>query len=273
MRLMATLIALALVVLVAAPAAAAEPTTRYLALGDSLAVGDGASDPATTGYVPRMADYFAGAAHGNAKGTVNLAVGGETTASFLAGQIGAAVATILDPATDVAVVTLSIGGNDLLNLLNEPTDPCVQDPNSGTCMGLLFGALSGVATNYPNMLGMLSWALDQDPGAEAVYVLTVYNSFGGTGSTFEAPVDLALLGADGRIDCAAAQASPMNAGLDDIIACTTAFFGMIVVDGYGAIADSALELTHIGDPGFNIHPNDDGYAAIAKAHRLAARGA
>ena len=37
------------------------------------------------------------------------------------------------------------------------------------------------------------------------------------------------------------------------------------------IGDNALALTHIGDPGFNIHPNDDGYAAIAKAHRRAER--
>ena len=96
MRPLATTIALALVLLLAAPAAAAEPATRYLAVGDSLAVGDGASDPATTGYVPRMADYFAGAAHGGAKAAVNLAVGGETTGSFIAGQIktGARVASM-----------------------------------------------------------------------------------------------------------------------------------------------------------------------------------
>jgi len=38
-------------------------------------------------------------------------------------------------------------------------------------------------------------------------------------------------------------------------------------NGYQVIGDNALELTHIGDQGFNIHPNDDGYLAIAKAHR------
>jgi hypothetical protein len=30
-------------------------------------------------------------------------------------------------------------------------------------------------------------------------------------------------------------------------------------------------LTHIGEGDLNTHPNDDGYAAIAKAHRLVAR--
>jgi hypothetical protein len=64
---------------------------------------------------------------------------------------------------------------------------------------------------------------------------------------------------------------PANAGVDDLITCSSTFFGALAVDGYAAIGDNALALTHIGDPGFNIHPNDDGYAAIAKAHRLVER--
>jgi hypothetical protein len=65
------------------------------------------------------------------------------------------------------------------------------------------------------------------------------------------------------------QTDPAKAGLNDIVACTSASFGAVVVDGNDVIGDDALALTHIGDPGFNIHPNDDGYAAIAKAHRRA----
>jgi lysophospholipase L1-like esterase len=260
---------LAIALVQAAPAAAAPPSTLYVALGDSLAVGDGASDPATTGYVGLLADYFAGTPHGNAKAAVNLAIGGETTGSFIAGQMDAAVATILDPATDVSVVTLSIGGNDLLNLLNEPTDACVIDPNGDDCQAQLGAALFGVATNYPVLMYALASALAQDPGAERVFVLTLYNPFGGTGSQYEGPIDHALLGADLTVDCAAAAANPLAAGLNDIVSCTSEAFGATVVDGYAVIGDQALTLTHIGDPGFNIHPNDDGYEAIAKAHRLA----
>lgn len=267
----ASLVLSVVVVLVAqaAPAAASTNGTLYLALGDSLAVGDGASVPAETGYVGLMTDYYAGNAHGNAKEAVNLAVGGETTGSFIAGQLNQAVAAILDPATDVTVVTLSIGGNDLLNLLNEPTDDCVIDPGSAVCQAELAAALGGVAANYPILMGTLAWALAQDPGSERIFVLTLYNPFGGTGSPYEVPIDYALLGVDLAVDCAAAQANPLAAGLNDIVACTSAAFGADVVDGYAVIGDDALTLTHIGDPGFNIHPNDDGYAAIAKAHRLA----
>lgn len=260
---------LALSVAQAAPAAAATTPTLYLALGDSLAVGDGASVPSATGYVGLLVDYYAGSAHGDAKAMQNLAVGGETTDSFLAGQAAGAVATILDPSTDVTVVTLSIGGNDLLNLLNDPGDPCVVNPGSIECQGLLAAALGGVAANYPTVMGTLSWALAQDPGTERVFVLTLYNPFGGTGSPYEVPIDYALLGADLAVDCTAAQINPLAAGLNDIVACTSSAFGATVVDGYAAIGDNALALTHIGDPGFNIHLNDDGYAVIAKAHRRA----
>lgn len=256
-----------LIAAVALPTRAAEPATLYVALGDSVAWGDGASDPDTTGYVPLLADYFAGTPHGGAKESANLAVRGETTASFLAGQLAAAMARIGDPATDTRVITLSIGGNDLLDLLNDPSDPCVHDPSSATCQQLVATALGGVAERLPVILGSLAAALSGDPDGGRIYVLTLYNPFGGTGSPYESAVDLALLGSDGRIDCAALQTDPTAAGLNDVIACISQMVGATVVDGYTVIGDRALELTHIGDPGFNIHPNDAGYALIAKAHR------
>jgi lysophospholipase L1-like esterase len=252
---------------IAIPTRAAEAPTTYLALGDSLAWGDGASDPSTTAYAPLLADYFAGQPHGGAKNAVNLAVRGETTSSFLAGQVGAAMAHISDPSTDVRVVTLSIGGNDLLDLLNEPTDACVRESTSVMCQVLVATALGGVAERLPVILGSLAATLAGDPGGARIHVLTLYNPFGGTGSPFEAAVDAALLGSDMRIDCAALQTNPTAAGLNDILACTSMAFGATVVDSYPVIGDRALELTHIGDPGFNIHPNDAGYELIARAHR------
>jgi hypothetical protein len=217
--------------------------------------------------VPLTADYVAGKPHGGAKQLTNLAIGGETTASFLAGQLNGALAAIADPTTDVRVVTLSVGGNDLLDLLNDPGDPCVADPGSETCQALVAGALQGVASRLPVIIGSINAALASDDGDERILVMTVYNAFGGTGSAFELPVDAALLGADVRIDCAALGTDPRNAGLNDVIACTAMALGATVVDSYAVIGDQALALTHIGDAGFNIHPNDDGYALIAKAHR------
>jgi len=270
MRPIISLVAAAMAITLAAPVSAASPRTVYLAIGDSLAWGDGASIPTETAYVPLMADYFAGAVHGGAKDAVNVAVRGETTSSYLSGQIGSALAVVGDPTTDVSSVTISLGGNDLLDLLNEPTDECVINPASPTCQALLAGALTTVAANYPVIMYTLASALAADPGQETVYVLTLYNPFGGTGHPFEVPVDFALLGTDLTVDCAAIQTDPAKAGLDDIVACTSMAFGAVVIDGYQVIGDNALALTHIGDPGFNIHPNDDGYALIAKAHRAAA---
>jgi lysophospholipase L1-like esterase len=258
-----------LVAAIAIPIRAAEPPTKYVALGDSLAWGDGATDPAQTAYVPLLADYFAGTPHGGAKQAVNLAVRGETTTSFLAGQLAAAMAQIGDPATDTRVVTLAIGGNDLLDLLNDATDPCVQDPSSPTCRFLVAEALGGVAARLPIILGSLSAVLAGDPDGARVYVMTLYNPFGGTGSPFEAAVDGALLGSDLRIDCAALSTDPTAAGLNDIVACTSFVFGATLVDSYPVIGDQALQLTHIGEPVFNIHPNDEGYALLARAHRTA----
>jgi lysophospholipase L1-like esterase len=273
MRHLSALAATALVIMIATPVAAGSPSTVYVALGDSLAWGDGASDPASTSYAALLSDYFAGEPHGGAKQYLNLAVRGETTSTYLAGgQAAAAIAAISDMATDTRIVTLSLGGNDLLDLLNEPTDPCVVDPASATCQGLVAFAMGTVAVNYLAIMASLSSALLADPGTEKVFVLTLYNPFGGTGSGFEGVVDVGLLGADLTIDCAANQSNPMLIGLNDLVACISGAFGAIVIDGYTVVGDNALALTHIGDPGFNIHPNDDGYAAIAKAHRRAERG-
>lgn len=262
---------LMLALVVSSPVSAITPDELYVALGDSLAVGDGASDWDTTAYVPLMADYFAGRPHADAKQHVNLGVRGETTSSFLGGQLGAALDAILDPTTDTRVVTLSIGGNDVGSLLNDPADACVADPFGSECQGQVAAALGTVADNYPTIIGTLQWALAQDVGDEPIYVLTVFNPFGGTGTPYEGPIDVALLGMDLAVDCTA-LANPVNTGLNDIIACTSLALGAIPVDGYGAIGDNALTLTHIGEGDFNSHPNDEGYAAIAKAHRLVASG-
>ena len=268
-RPLSLLTALMLVLIVSGPASAAPPTGLYLALGDSLAVGDGASDWDATAYVPLMADYFAGSSHADAKQLLNLGIQGETTSSFMAGQLSSAVAAILDPTTDTRVVTLSVGGNDVGSLLNDPNDACVANPFGDLCQGEVAAALGTVFANFPTILGTLQWALAQDPGDEEVYVLTVFNPFGGTGTPYEGPIDVALLGADLAIDCGA-LANQANVGLNDIIACVSQTLGAVPVDGYGAIGDNALTLTHIGEGDFNSHPNDLGYEAIAKAHRAVA---
>jgi GDSL-like Lipase/Acylhydrolase family len=269
MRRFIVLAAGVLAITLAAPVAAKSPTTVYLALGDSLAWGDGASVPTHTGYVPRLAGYFHGASHGGAAELVNLGFRGETTGTLLSTRLPEALAIIADPATDTRVVTISVGGNDLLDLINDPTDPCRVDASSSECQALLGAAMAGVATNTYLILGALQSELAKDPGNEKVFVLLPYNAFDGTGDPLEALIGVAMRGQDMAIDCPA-NGNPVNVGLDDILGCTAAAFGDVVVDSYPLFEGRTFELTHMGE-GFNVHPNDEGYEVIAKAHRVADR--
>ena len=143
----------------------------------------GQPSPTHTAYVPRLAGYFYG--HAGTTDLVNMAVRGENTGSFIAGQLGPAIAQISDPSTDTAIVTLSIGGNDLGDLLSVP--PCSLNPSSAACQAVVNGALVGVSNNLPVILGSLQAALAADPGTEKIFILTYWNAFGGTGSPFEVP--------------------------------------------------------------------------------------
>lgn len=250
----------------AGPAAASGSSgTLYIALGDSLAWGDGASVPERNGYVPRFATYLRGEPRGGADTLVNLAVRGATTGDLLATQLPDALALIADPATNTSVLTVSIGGNDLLDLINDPSDPCLADVASPTCQQLIFLAMNGVATNMPVILGSLQAALADDPGTETVLVLLPYNAFSGTGHPLEAVIAQVMRGPDLAFDC---TVNPQTFGLADILGCTALATGARVVDAYPLFEGRTLELTHMGE-GFNVHPNDDGYAVIAKGHRRA----
>ena len=74
----------------------------YLALGDSLAVGVGASTPAVTGYVPQFYQLFrqqlacqpAGQPSCRSLALRNLSVGGATSTTLLATQLPEAVAEL-----------------------------------------------------------------------------------------------------------------------------------------------------------------------------------
>src|SRR5215212_1530729 len=117
-------------------AAGAEPTERgvYIAMGDSLARGIGATDPDQLGYVPRLFDFYRGTDHAGVDTLVNVAVRGATSRSLIAGgQLTNALTAINDPATDVRVVTLEIGGNDLVAEALAPGSPCPEAPSSLAC--------------------------------------------------------------------------------------------------------------------------------------------
>src|SRR5215204_2679 len=136
----AMLVAFLLAIPTTVGASAPKDERVYLALGDSLAVGSGATRPDRVGYVPHLAEFFRGAAHGGATSTVTVALPGATSASFISsGRLAQAVAAI-DAGSDVVVVTLDIGGNDLLGLL-APGQPCAVDLATPTCQAAIAAAL------------------------------------------------------------------------------------------------------------------------------------
>jgi lysophospholipase L1-like esterase len=233
----------------------------YLALGNSLGAGFGASDPSRTAYVPLLARYFQLPQHGGMGTSTNLSIGGETTDTFIVGgQLAGALNVIRDPNTNVRAVTLDIGGNDLLGLTY--FEPCRSAPTSTECRLLVALQLQKVAINYRIILGSLQAALALDPGKESFTVMTYYNPFDGTGTVYDSFGDEVLLGTDLALDCGTTLGDPRT-GLNDVIACAAAMFGVSVADVFPLFDGRALTLTHIATG--DIHPNDAGYALIAGA--------
>jgi lysophospholipase L1-like esterase len=239
----------------------------YLALGDSVAAGQGASGPDRLGYAGLFRRFFR-ADHQGKEGFANLAVPGESSATFLGNQMARALETISDPDTNIQVVTLTLGANDFLPPII--TEPCASDPGDAACQLAVATALTTFAGSYLAILAQLDIALVQDPGEGRILVTTYYNPFDGTGDPREGPVEAVLLGSDGAVDCAANLGDPIKVGLNDIITCVGGLMGAEIVDIYPLFNDAAPALTHIAEG--DIHPNNGGHQAIADAVIAAYKG-
>jgi lysophospholipase L1-like esterase len=227
-RLMAAALLLALLP-VAHPATATTsvgPRTFYLALGDSLAWGYQPNWDIVQGYAEdlylhllRRSTFF----HLPPQGTlfeINMACSGETAATFIAGgcpfaqfkkypyagpQLTAALTFIRQHRGQVSPVTIDIGANDLLPLVNPSTcaeqAPAVVtqalatfDANFSRILAQLRTALQGtgdlVTMNYyfpyqnqcPNLLPdveLFNQHLASDAQQNGVPVVDVFSAFGG----------------------------------------------------------------------------------------------
>lgn len=245
------------------PTATATPTEppisriaggTYVALGDSLGVGVGASDPGRLGYVARLSEAVGAGA------LVNLSVSGETSGSLLGGaQLSAARQAILDADPQATLVTLDIGGNDLLRLIG--TEPCTSQPGSAACQQLVAATLAQFEENYRRILAELSETIGPPEAGPALAVMTYFNPFSGTDAAYESAAQVALVGLDGEVDCVAAGRDQRARGMNDIIACVGAEHGAMVADVLPRFEGLGLQLTHIASE--DIHANDLGYEVIA----------
>lgn len=234
------------------------PPANYLALGDSLGVGVGASDPATTGYVPLFRNFLESERGLDTKVSLNnLSIGGATSGSLISDQLPTALAELARNSdrnrnNDVEVITIDIGGNDVFALVGSPANP-------GPCFGGLTPTCAAAVTstfatffgNFDSILDELRTAAGPDT---TIIVMTYYNPLPGCFLADFAPLgDIVLEGG-----------GPLTAGLNDLIRLIAASHGAEVADTFGKLPPDDL----VG--GFDcLHPVDSGYAEITEAFREA----
>ncbi len=233
----------------------------YIALGDSLSEGIGASTPGSMGFVPLVYDSLP-----DGYELQNLGHSGDTSLQLIDhGHLDDAIATIeqlngdSDADNDVRLVTLEIGGNDLLRLYSSfvITGVC---PDVDTLLTTpdCVDALTTVLTNFePNFAAMLDSIEAADPSLELV-VLTLYDPFSG-----RLPVQSAI----SQVSLEGMEGSPFPEGLNTIIRRLvnehrlTDGRNVTLVDLYPLFQGRGNELISIDF----IHPNDAGYAVMAEA--------
>lgn len=251
--------------LVTIPQAAAD--SIYLALGDSIAFGQTDVIPTShgdQGYVQRFANHLASINGGVRPRVVNLAIPGETSDSFFTAttpvggtrtvsanlnysdpntsQNSKMLAAIQDAKTsghNVSAVSFALGSNDLLNLATSPAFQTATPAAQQQMIGQLF---QKVQENYVKTLSQIREHL---PNAD-LYLLDYYNPY-------------AVLGPDDPANQLALATSEIYRKL---VQADAAAFGGQFIDTYTPFLGHEVEYTYILSG--SIHPNDLGYAAIAR---------
>jgi lysophospholipase L1-like esterase len=220
-------------------ASGAQQRGLYVAVGDSITAGLGASS-----VYKSWVELYYGYLQSNGSGVadlVNLGRAGDTSTDLRSQKLGRAVADIDDTSSDTKAVTIDIGINDF------PLDPNCPTANAPACP---------LTANLRATLSALNTALANDPGDETVQVMEYYNPDIGTSN--ESATRQLLLGSDGKVDCSGAGAAQ---GLNDLIHCIGIELGARPIDVL-AIFDAAGEAFLAAD---HVHPSDAGHLAIAKA--------
>jgi len=197
--------------------------TRYMAIGDSLAAGYGAI-PATGGYAYLL--YKEG-------------VFDKIPNTLLSnvGLIGATSQDVLDKQVPLAinpfkpdVITLSVGGNDIAELLTSP------NPNE-------------VVTNFYNNLTNIFMQLREKLPEAKIYTNNLYD-------IPELPIP-----PDGIL--------PIVQTFNQIIEDRASFFNVPVADVFSAFEGrkGLLLIQRNGADPFEVHPSNAGHRAIAKAYK------
>ena len=230
---------------------------EYMALGDSLAVGVGASDtppfPSTSNaYVPLVHAFLQSELGLDTDLNLNnLGVGGEDTNSMRieGGQLDTALAELearngdKKRKNDVEVITLDIGGNDVLGLLSVCGGGFTQD-----CADAISSTFATFSGNFNFILGELRSAAGPDT---TIIVMTYYNALEAAGCPLNALAPLGDIVLEGE------PLLGLPVGLNDLIRFVAAAHGAEVADTFGRLSPDDIQPDC-------IHANDVGYAEITE---------
>lgn len=258
----ALLAALLLAIVTISPAGAApdasfglvEDAPVYLALGDSLASGVGASDPEATGYVPLIHDALVETPICRKKPCpelqlLNLGESGATTETLMDTQLPAAIEVLrqrngdADHANDVRLITIDIGGNDVVHGV---FDACA-DSITLACGQAVQETLATVERNLTDILVPLRAAAGPDT---EIAMMTYYNPL----------VGCDLAGSAGNAELILNGLPGVTPGLNGIIRQVAGRANVTVVDTVGKLGPDDL----VGGEDC-LHANDAGYEIIATA--------
>lgn len=199
----------------------------YVSLGDSLAVGVGASDPQELGYTPLYRDALAEET-GEEVQLVRHGISGETSGSFIGShpegdsQLVRAERTLRE--NPGSVVTLSLGGNDLIR--------------AGDTDAEREAAIVRYGENLDYILDVLTDASEPPP---EVTVLALYNPAPGSFT------------------------DEWTGRLNEEIRSVAGRHDVAVAAGDRAFEGHEEEYARHAEYPWDIHPTDAGYRALARA--------
>ncbi len=213
--------------------------TRYLAMGDSLSSGYGAT-PVTNGYAYLL--YQQGVYDQMTNTSfADAAIPGSTSEQVASFQANAVAQSGFNP----QVITMTVGGNDLLALLT--------DPNAATDLPVVLTKFGG---NLTSILSTLCTALV----TPKIYVANLYSI-----QNLPAPPGININ------DAVLAFNGVVTSVVNTINGSSSPCAGRVkVVDIYSAFSGNQQGLLLINRPGANspgveVHPTNAGYRAMAQA--------
>jgi len=235
----------------------AEEAPAYIALGDSLAFGVGAANPAAEGYVALTAARLSDHALFTDSGLqlINLSEPGATSADLAGpgGQLDQAIEEIETRQTDaesndaVEIISIDIGGNDLLALA-EPDSPCFDDAAGGPCRKALNAMLGALQENLTRALSKLRQAA---PTSD-IYVIDLYNPYSGAGEPIGIISDVGVQQVNGVIAAVSAA--------EELDVRFVSVYELFQASGAAWVAPDG------------IHPNNDGHRVLSEALMAAIEG-